>query len=116
MTTASFIVGPKPDKKARDGHRTIAVYLLDSNRPRFMGTVGVPDRYPLSKVEQVVEVRYLYCHTEPGGKLTQAKYFGKVRDDIAVTECTVAQLKFKANEEEADGGNVNKNEESHVAC
>lgn len=33
--------------KADDGHRSIAVYLLDANWPRFMGTVGVPDRYPL---------------------------------------------------------------------
>ena len=116
VATASFIVGPKPDKKANDGHRSIAVYLLDGNRPRFMGTVGVPDRYPLPKVEQVVEVRYLYCHTGPEGKLMQAKYFGKVRDDIAVTECTVAQLKFKANGDEPDEGIVNRNEESHVEC
>jgi ATP-dependent DNA ligase len=43
VATASFIVGPKPDKKADDGHRSIAVYLLDGDRPRFMGTVGVPD-------------------------------------------------------------------------
>ena len=116
VAAASFIVGPKPDKKANDGHRSIAVYLLDGNRPRFMGTVGVPDRYPLPKVEQVVEVRYLYCHTGPEGKLMQAKYFGKVRDDIAVTECTVAQLKFKANGDEPDEGIVNRNEESHVEC
>jgi len=37
VATASFIVGPKPDKKAEDGHRSIAVYLLDGDRPRFMG-------------------------------------------------------------------------------
>jgi len=116
VATASFIVGPKPDKKASEGHRSIAVYLLDGNRPRFMGTVGVPDRYPLPKVEQVVEVRYLYCHPGPEGKLMQAKYFGKVREDIAVTECTVAQLKFKANDGEADEGSVNRNQESQVAC
>ncbi len=53
-----------------------------------MGTVGVPDRYPLPRVEQVVEVRYLYCHPRPGGKLIQAKYFGKVRDDAALSECS----------------------------
>jgi bifunctional non-homologous end joining protein LigD len=116
VATASFVVGPKPDKKAADGHRSIAVYLLDSNRPRFMGTVGVPDRYPLPKVEQVVEVRYLYCYPGPEGKLVQAKYFGKVRDDIAVTECTVAQLKFKASDDEPDESNVNGNEESQAAC
>jgi bifunctional non-homologous end joining protein LigD len=97
VATASFVVGPKPDKKAGDGHRSIAVYLLDGKQPRFMGTVGVPDRYPLPRVEQVVEVRYLYCHPGPDGKLIQAKYFGKVRDDIEHAECCVSQLKLKGN-------------------
>jgi bifunctional non-homologous end joining protein LigD len=101
VATASFIVGPKPDKKASDGHRSIAVYLLDENRPRFMGTVGVPDRYPLPRVEQIVEVRYLYCHPGPDGKLIQAKYFGKVRDDVALGDCCVSQLKLKAEDGEA---------------
>jgi bifunctional non-homologous end joining protein LigD len=100
VATASFIVGPKPDKKADDGHRSIAVYLLDGKRPRFMGTVGVPERYPVPRVEQVVEVRYLYCHPGPEGKLIQAKYFGKVRDDVQLAECTVSQLKLKAGESE----------------
>jgi len=98
VATASFIVGPKPDKKADDGHRSIAVFLLDGNRPRFMGTVGVPDRYPLPRVEQIVEVRYLYCHPGPEGKLIQAKYFGKVRDDIRLDECSVSQLKLKSTD------------------
>src|SRR5580704_2245511 len=98
VATASFIVGPKPDKKADDGHRSIAVYLLDGDKPRFMGTVGVPDRYPLPRVEQIVEVRYLYCHPGPDGKLIQAKYFGTVRDDIEIAECNVSQLKVKAND------------------
>jgi bifunctional non-homologous end joining protein LigD len=101
VATASFIVGPKPDKKADDGHRSIAVYLLDENRPRFMGTVGVPDRYPLPRVEQIVEVRYLYCHPGHDGKLIQAKYFGKVRDDVALADCCVSQLKLKAEDGEA---------------
>jgi bifunctional non-homologous end joining protein LigD len=100
VATASFIVGPKPDKKADDGHRSIAVYLLDGNRPRFMGAVGVPDRYPLPRVEQIVEVRYLYCHPGPEGKLIQAKYFGKVREDVALADCCVSQLKLKAGDSE----------------
>jgi bifunctional non-homologous end joining protein LigD len=99
VATASFIVGPKPDKRADDGQRSIAVYLLDGNRPRFMGTVGVPDRYPLPRIEQIVEVRYLYCHLGPDGKLIQAKYFGRVRDDIELTKCNVSQLKIKANDD-----------------
>jgi bifunctional non-homologous end joining protein LigD len=97
VVTASFIVGPKPEKKANDGHRSIAVYLLDDDQQRFMGTVGVPDRYRLPKEGEIVEVQYLYCHPGPDGKLIQAKYFGKVRDDIEIAECGVSQLKVKAN-------------------
>jgi hypothetical protein len=58
VATASFIVGPKPEKKANDGHRSVAVYLLDEDRQRFMGTVGVPDRYRLPKEGEIVEVQY----------------------------------------------------------
>jgi bifunctional non-homologous end joining protein LigD len=98
VSTASFLVGPKPEKKGSDGHRSIAVYLLDGDRARFMGTVGVPDRYPIPSEGQIVEVRYLYCHPGPEGKLIQAKYFGRVRDDIERAECRVSQLKLKAND------------------
>ena len=70
----------------------------DENRQRFMGTEGVPDRYRLSKEGEIVEVQYLYCHPGPDGKLIQAKYFGKVRDDIEIAECGVSQLKVKAND------------------
>jgi len=100
VVTASFIVGPKPDKKTVDGHRSIALYLLDGNGERFMGTVGVPERYSLPKDGEIVEVRYLYCHPGSEGKLIQAKYFGQVRDDIERIECSVSQLRFKGNEEE----------------
>jgi ATP-dependent DNA ligase len=98
VATASFIVGPKPDKKAADGHRSIAVYAVDGDRERFMGTVGVPERYRLPKEGEIVEVGYLYCHPGPDGKLIQAKYFGQTRDDLERTECSVSQLKLKADE------------------
>jgi len=101
VTTAPFLVGPKPEKKADDGHRSIAVYLLDGDRERFMGTVGVPDRYLLPNEGQIVEVRYLYCHPGPTGKLIQARYFGNVRDDVDHSECSVRQLKVKAADSEA---------------
>ena len=81
-----------------DGHRSIAVHLLDDNRQRFMGTVGVPDRYRIPKEGEIVEVQYLYCHPGAEGKLIQAEYFGKVRDDIEIAECSVSQLKVKAND------------------
>jgi bifunctional non-homologous end joining protein LigD len=98
VTTSSFIVGPKPAAKAADGHRSIALYLLEENRQRFMGTVGVPERYTLPREGQIVEIRYLYCHPGAEGKLIQAKYFGKIRDDVARADCSVNQLKIKADE------------------
>jgi len=100
VTTGSFIVGPKPEGRAADGHRSIALYLLDGEGRRFMGTVGVPDRYALPRDRDIVEIRYLYCHPGPEGKLIQAKYFGKVRTAVEPRECSVSQLKIKAEEGE----------------
>jgi len=78
------------------------VYLFEEERQRFMGTVGVPERYPLPTEGQIVEIRYLYCHPGPDGKLIQAKYFGQIRDDIALGECSVGQLKLRADESEEE--------------
>jgi bifunctional non-homologous end joining protein LigD len=101
VTTSSFIVGPKPAAKAADGHRSIGLYLVDEDRQRFMGTVGVPERYALPRDGQIVEIRYLYCHSGPDGKVIQAKYFGKIRGDVALGDCSVNQLKLKADESDA---------------
>jgi bifunctional non-homologous end joining protein LigD len=98
VTTSSFIVGPKPAAKAADEHRSIALYLLEENRQRFMGTVGVPERYAIPREGQIVEIRYLYCHPGADGKLIQAKYFGKIRNDVAIGDCSASQLKLKADE------------------
>jgi bifunctional non-homologous end joining protein LigD len=100
VTTGSFIVGPKPEGKAADGRRSIALYLSDGEGRRFMGTVGVPDRYALPCDRDIVEIRYLYCHPGPEGKLIQAKYFGKVRTAVEQGECSVSQLRIKAEEGE----------------
>lgn len=61
----------------------------------------MPDRYRLPKEGEIVEVHYLYCHPGAEGKLIQAKYFGKVRDDIQPAECTVSQLKVKAHDSDS---------------
>ncbi len=98
VTTSSFIVGPKPAAKAADGHRSIGLYLLEENHQRFMGSVGVPERYAIPHDGQIVEIRYLYCHPGADGKLIQAKYFGQIRDDVARGDCLVNQLKLKADE------------------
>jgi hypothetical protein len=54
FTKAQWKLAGEPEKKANDGHRSIAVYLLDDNRQRFMGTVGVPDRYRLVRVDDTL--------------------------------------------------------------
>ena len=101
VATASFIVGSKPDRKDGDRtplHRSLSRWTV--NRERFMGTVGVPERYAApDATEQIVEVRYLYCHPGADGKLIQAKYFGQdTRRCSERTECSVSQLKLKADE------------------
>lgn len=93
--TASFIVGPKPGKKAHDGHRSVAVYLYDKAILRFMGTVKVADKYDVPDDGSIIEVRYLYCHPGKEGKIFQPVYFGKVRTDVKKVDCTIQQLRFK---------------------
>lgn len=99
--TGSFIVGPKPDKKKNDGHRSVAVYLFDKGRKRFMGTVKVADRYDVPADGSIVEVRYLYCWPGAEGRIYQPVYFGTVRDDVRAEDCTVQQLKMRQEDEEA---------------
>jgi hypothetical protein len=62
----------------------------------------VPERYPLPTDGQIVEIRSLSCHPGPDGKLIQAKYFGQIRDYIAHGECSVNQLKLRADEGEVE--------------
>jgi len=110
--TASFIVGEKPKAKANDGHRSVALYIIDPESKwhsdwqplpvgpvpvRFVATVKVPEKYPLPDLASIVEVRYLYAY--PGGGIAQPCYFGKVRTDVRPQDCTTAQLKFKAGQE-----------------
>jgi len=102
VTTASFIVGPKPAKKVSDGHRSIAVYLFEEERQRFMGTVGVPERYPLPTEGQIVEIRTSIAIPGRTASSSKAKYFGQIRDDIARGECSVNQLKLRADESEGE--------------
>lgn len=99
--TGSFIVGHKPLKKANDGHRSIAVYLLDKGRERFMGTVKVADKYEVPAVGSIVEIRYLYAFPGAEGRIYQPCYFGVVRKDVTKSDCVVQQLKLKQDEEAA---------------
>ncbi len=78
---------------------SFAVALLDPATQTWvdMGNVTCPANKPLPKVGAVVEIRYLYAYR--GGKLYQP-FYRDLRDDIAPAECTLAQLKYKAEPED----------------
>ena len=85
--TASFVVGKINSK------RSITLHLYDGQRTVLAGKVTIPANQEIPTVGKVVEVRYLYAFKE-SGSIFQPVYLG-VRGDIAASECTVSQLKFK---------------------
>lgn len=92
VTTASFIVGKINAK------RSVGLLLFDGDKIKPAGNVTIPANHAVPTTGQVVECRYLYAYKESGA-IFQPVYLG-VRDDIPSDECTVSQLKFKADPEE----------------
>ena len=82
----------------KNGKRSVKIGLLDGERMVGAGNATIPPGEIIPEEEQIVEVRYLYAFPESGA-LFQPVYLG-VRDDITREECTVAQLKFKAEAEQ----------------
>lgn len=80
------------------GKRSVALEVNEGDRRVSTGRVTIPPNHAIPPVGSVVEVRYLYAYR--GGSLFQPVYLGK-RDDIGTDACTLAQLKFKADDEEA---------------
>jgi hypothetical protein len=95
---ADVIVGPKETRKLNDGKRSFGTYVFEGDKLRYLGSVGCPEKYPIPADGDIAQVKYLYCHSKPGGHLVQAKYFGITRTDKSVDDCTTAQLKLKAVE------------------
>ena len=114
--TASFLVGPKPGRKANDGHRSIALYIVDPdatqshadwlpsasvypNRIRFVSTAKVADCYDVPTIGSIVDARYVAAYRTTGGiEQPQLSWDGhdlKVRTDVRPEECSTAQLKYK---------------------
>jgi bifunctional non-homologous end joining protein LigD len=91
--TASCLVAA-----GRVNKRSVALELIDSDKKVPVGNVTISANFDIPKPGTVVEVRYLYAY--PGGSLYQPVYLGP-RDDIAAKDCTVKQLKFKAEAEDA---------------
>ncbi len=86
--TASFIVTKV------NARRSVSLMLFDGDRVVPVGNVTIPPNHDIPQVGAIVEVRFLYAHR--GGSIFQPVYLG-VRDDIRAEECTVSQLKYKAD-------------------
>ena len=88
--TASFIVNKV------NGKRSVSLMLFDGHKVVPAGNVTIPPNHDVPGVGAVEEVRYLYCFRS--GSIYQPIFLGK-RTDITAEECTVAQLKYKAEVE-----------------
>lgn len=92
--TASFVV-----ERANTGRRSVALQLHQEGQPVPAGNVTIPANHPVPPAGAIVEVRYLYAHRE-SGSVYQPVYLG-VRDDIPASDCTVGQLKYRAETADA---------------
>jgi bifunctional non-homologous end joining protein LigD len=88
-TSASFVVG------SVNRRRSVALLLVDQGVRVPAGNVTIPANADVPQPGDVVEVRYLYAFPE-SGHVFQPVFLG-VRDDVLPDECTVSQLKFKAD-------------------
>ncbi len=76
----------------------ISLLVFDEKGPIPVGNVTIPQKTVIPQRGTIIEVRYLSAN--PGGALYQPVYLG-VRDDLDRSACTVAQLKYRA--EDPDG-------------
>lgn len=90
--TVSAVVG------SVNPQRSIEVRVLDDSAWISIGNVTIPPNHAIPQQGTIVEVRYLYAYRESNA-LYQPVYLGP-RTDIALEECTQAQLKYKATEED----------------
>ena len=93
VETASFLVTGINTK------RSVNLGLHDGDKLVNAGNVTIPPNHDIPAVGDVVEVRYLYAFRE-SGSIYQPVYLGR-RDDIPASECTVEQLKYKNEPEQA---------------
>ena len=78
--------------------RSAAMGVWDNGKLVPAGNVTIPPDQAIPMEGDVVEVRFLYA-MPASGSLFQPVYLG-VRDDIAASECTRDQLKFRREPEE----------------
>ena len=95
--SASCIVAASRDPNKR----SVGLRLHGKNGDDWfaIGNVDVPTNYPMPKVGDVAEIKYLYAYR--GGSLYQPQWLG-VRDDILPEACVMAQLHYKEESEQED--------------
>jgi len=93
-TTGSFIVG-----RVNSDRRSVGLEVRDGQNRIEVGNVTIPANAAVPKLGAIVEVRYLYAFR--GGSLFQPVYLGP-RDDLTLRDCSVRQLKCRADEAEED--------------
>jgi bifunctional non-homologous end joining protein LigD len=93
-TTGSFIVC-----RVNADRRSVGLEVRDGPRGIEIGNVTIRTNAAVPKLGTIVEVRYLYAFK--GGSLFQPVYLGS-RDDLTPRDCTVRQLKFKAEDSDEE--------------
>jgi bifunctional non-homologous end joining protein LigD len=91
VATGSFIVAG-----VNSGKRSVGLEVLNAlGQSQYIGNVTIPANHKMPKVGALAEIRYLYCFRE--GCLHQPLFLG-IRDDIDINTCTIAQLKYRPEE------------------
>jgi bifunctional non-homologous end joining protein LigD len=72
--------------------RSIGLGLWDNNSFEKVGNCTIPPNYKMPRLNNLVEIKYLYAYR--GGSLYQPQYKG-VRNDLDQTAATTTQLKYK---------------------
>jgi bifunctional non-homologous end joining protein LigD len=93
VETASFIVS---DHNAK---RSVSLCLYDKHGFVNAGNVTIPPNHDIPAIGDVIEAKYLYA-LKQSGSIYQPVYIGK-RNDIPASECTVSQLKYKPEPQQA---------------
>ena len=87
VETASCIVAQVNETK-----RSVRLVVYKGTALVYVGNATVYANQPIPKVNDVVEVRYLYWY--PDGSIYQPVLLG-IRTDVEPEECTISQLKAK---------------------
>lgn len=72
--------------------RSVGMQVVDGSDRISVGNVTIPANADIPRVDDVIEVKYLYAYK--GGSLYQPQ-FKSVRSDVDHSECVIEQLKYK---------------------